>query len=217
MINYAILVGDEYNELSKLLEHLYISIDMSLIKVVQDFNKQSNINYNKIDKLLTSFDIDVYGNYLQSFAKQRNFLLQKCVQDYVFWIDADEIPDTILLQSLPKILLDNPTVDILWIPRENYLINDTDKDIPNDIGPAPAKDGTIGWPDYQGRIHKRLPNIKWGGNAFNGIIHETLTSENTNIAYLPAQKHWSLLHIKKVSEQIKRKQFYDSLKETNLL
>jgi hypothetical protein len=204
MINYAILVGDEYDELNTLLNHLQIYSNIDNIKILIDTHKRSS----KIDSLLTKYNIVPIYNPFKNFSDQRNFLLNQCDKDYIFWIDADETPSVPLLQNLPQILISNPSVDLIYIPRANYLVNDTGESIPSDIGPPAESDGRIGWPDFQGRIHKRLSSIKWSGE-----LHEQLIGF-TNPASLPANYSLSLVHIKKVSEQIKRKQFYMSIDPT---
>ena len=40
--------------------------------------------------------------------------------DYIFHIDADEIPNEVLLKQLPQILEINDT-DLVWVPRINIV------------------------------------------------------------------------------------------------
>jgi hypothetical protein len=66
--------------------------------------------------------------------------------------------------------------------------------------------GWINWPnDYQGRIYRRDPNIKWVGK-----VHEKIEGHKT-FAYCPDEEHWSLYHPKTLNRQIKQNELYSKL------
>ena len=74
-----------------------------------------------------------YGTYFQprqlkvntfefrkDFSALKNYTKSQCSGDYIFHIDADEIPNEILLKQLPQILEINDT-DLVWVPRINIV------------------------------------------------------------------------------------------------
>jgi hypothetical protein len=59
--------------------------------------------------------------------------------------------------------------------------------------------------DYQGRIYRKDPNIKWVGK-----VHEKIEGHKS-FAYLPSEEHWSLYHPKTLNRQIKQNKYYNTL------
>jgi glycosyltransferase involved in cell wall biosynthesis len=55
------------------------------------------------------------------FATFKNHVIPYCTGDYIFFIDADEIPSEDLIQTLPEILEMNPEMDIFLVPRVNTV------------------------------------------------------------------------------------------------
>jgi hypothetical protein len=52
------------------------------------------------------------GKFDRHFANWKNKLNSYCTGDYIFQIDADEIPTKTLIDYLPDIIDGNPTVDV---------------------------------------------------------------------------------------------------------
>lgn len=63
----------------------------------------------------------------------------------------------------------------------------------------------INWCDYQTRIYKNIPEIKWEGK-----VHERIKGTKT-FSLLPAEEVWSLYHPKEITRQEKQNNFYDTL------
>ena len=63
----------------------------------------------------------------------------------------------------------------------------------------------INFPDYQARIYKNDPKIKWEGK-----VHETITGYET-IAELPTEEYLCLLHHKSISKQEQQNKLYETL------
>jgi len=63
----------------------------------------------------------------------------------------------------------------------------------------------INWCDYQMRIWKKKPEIKWRNK-----VHEVLEGHKTFSA-LPAQEEFALYHPKTIERQEKQNEFYDTL------
>jgi glycosyltransferase involved in cell wall biosynthesis len=51
--------------------------------------------------------------------------MNKCTGDYIFQIDADEIPSEVLIDNLPQILEEND-IDVIMVPRINTVEGLTD-------------------------------------------------------------------------------------------
>ena len=67
------------------------------------------------------------------------------------------------------------------------------------------EDNRVNWPDYQWRIWKNLPEIKWKNK-----VHEVLEGYSTYAA-LPAAPKFTLIHPKTISRQEKQNAYYDAL------
>jgi hypothetical protein len=64
----------------------------------------------------------------------------------------------------------------------------------------------VNWPgDYQGRIYKNTPEIKW-----EGLVHEKITGAKTQ-SMLPAEEYLSLKHEKLLSKQKLQNQLYSKI------
>ena len=108
--------------------------------------------------------------------------------DYIFSIDADEIPNKWLIENIHEILESND-VDLIWVPRINTVEGITDEYI-QQWGWRVNEKGWVNWPDYQGRILKNDENIKWSRG-----LHEVITGTD-KIVQLQADPKISLWHIK---------------------
>jgi hypothetical protein len=65
--------------------------------------------------------------------------------------------------------------------------------------------GWVNWPDYQWRIWKNIPEIKWVNK-----VHERLEGFKT-YAPLPADEQFALQHPKSINKQIRQNAYYDTL------
>jgi len=59
--------------------------------------------------------------------------------------------------------------------------------------------------DYQTRIYKNNPKIKW-----EGLVHERIQGVEY-YTYLPEVEHWSLYHPKTIEKQEKQNNFYNTI------
>jgi hypothetical protein len=65
--------------------------------------------------------------------------------------------------------------------------------------------GWVNFPDYQTRIYKNIPEIKWEGK-----VHERIIGTKT-FSPLPAEEVWSLYHPKEITRQEKQNNFYETI------
>lgn len=204
-ISYAITVCDEFEELKKLI---YI--------IQQNIRTEDEIcvlvDKPKASKSLLDFlgDLSLNGilffkeaTFTGNFSEWKNILTEICTGDYIFQIDADELPSEFLLKVLPEILIKN-SIDVILVPRINIVNGITQEHIIKWNWNIEA-DGRINWPDYQWRIYKNIPEVRWINK-----VHERLDGFST-YSKLPKENEYSLIHIKDIKKQEKQNNFYDSL------
>ena len=139
----------------------------------------------------------VEGYFDGHFANWKNTLNKACHGNYIFQIDADEMPNAYLLECLPTILENNPEVDFYWVSRENFVEGITQEHIQKWRWNLDNQN-RINFPDKQGRIYKNTPEIKWQNK-----VHEVLTGYK-QYASLPEVTEFSLNHTKTIQKQIGR-------------
>ena len=63
----------------------------------------------------------------------------------------------------------------------------------------------INWPDYQCRLIRNVPEIKWERK-----VHEIIVGHK-NMGFAPQQAEWALMHNKTIDRQRKQNNFYEKL------
>lgn len=203
-ISYAITVCNEHKELLNLILYLLEKINSEdEIVIVYDQNRVTNevleILENYKDKVLFyPFD------FKQNFLENKNYLNSKCNGDYIFQIDADEIPSEFLILNLKTLLESNP-VDLIITPRKNIVLGLTQEHV-NLWGWNINKQGWVNWPDCQKRIYKNTPEIQWTGHQVHGMV----TGYKTFVE-LPLAEEWSIIHNKTVDRQEKQNERYTKI------
>jgi hypothetical protein len=139
----------------------------------------------------------------KDFATFKNNLIALCSKDYIFQIDADEYPSEWLLDYLPSVLEANPETEVFLVPRINTVEGITQEHI--DKWRWNVEEGRINFPDYQWRIWKNKPEIKWINK-----VHERLDGFGLYTS-LPSLDSCCLYHPKTIERQEKQNQFYDTL------
>ena len=202
-ISYAITVCNELEEITKLLNFLQTNIRKEDEIVIQ--YDESSVTDGVMDylKLMNSMHENhkVIGFPLnKDFATFKNNLKSHCSKDYIFQIDADEIPHEFLVEYVGQVLDENP-VDIVFVPRVNTVKGLTQPHIDKWKWNVNEK-GWVNFPDYQTRIYKNTPDVTWMNK-----VHETITGYNT-FSNFPAEEQWSLYHHKQINKQEKQNEFY---------
>ena len=205
-ISYAITVCNELEEITKLLNFLQLNIrpddeiliqydELSVTDEVKDYITLMD-SMHKNHKVI-GFPLN------KDFATFKNNLKSNCSGDYIFQIDADEIPNAALIEHLPTLIEQNP-VDVIFVPRVNIVQDITQEHIDRWKWNVNDK-GWVNWPDYQLRIYKKTDDIEWGNK-----VHETLTGYDT-FSNFPAEEIWSLYHYKQIDKQEKQNEFYETI------
>ena len=204
-VSYAITVCNELEEIQKLLNFLQVRIrEEDEIVIQYDVESVTNEVMEYLTLMEKMHKYKVIGFPLnKDFASFKNNLKQNCTKDYIFQIDADEIPHEALVEYLPE-LLETNNVDIIFVPRVNTVEGLTQEHIQKWKWNVNEK-GWVNWPDYQARIYRITDTISWGNK-----VHETLTGYDT-FSNFPAQEEWSLYHPKEIKRQEKQNQFYETI------
>jgi len=203
-ISYAITVCNELEEVKRLVNFLLSNKrkeDEIVILYDQSGGTQEVLNY--LDTIKTEVQLRS-GFFKGHFADWKNKLTLLCSGDYIFQIDADEIPCTPIIESLPFILESNPELDVLLVPRVNTVEGLTQEHIQK-WGWNVNSEGWVNWPDYQWRIYRNIPNIKWKNK-----VHEVLEGFKTYTT-LPMEEDYSLYHPKTIDRQEKQNNYYETL------
>ena len=203
-ISYGLTVCNEHEELKNLIEYLFKKIDSEdEIVVVYDQNRVTPEVLKVIEDYkaeATSYPFD----FQQNFLENKNFMNSKCTGDYIFQIDADEIPESFLVKNLKSILEDNP-VDLLITPRKNLVEGLTQEHIQK-WGWNVNEQGWVNWPDAQKRIYKNTSEIKWSGHQVHGMVEGYKT-----FATLPFTEEWSIIHNKTIDRQENQNKRYTKI------
>lgn len=205
-ISYAITVCNELDELRKLLDHMIKNIDSAdEIVVFCDNSKTTPELISYCERLSKQGSIGFYQDTFNNhFANWKNKLKNLCSGDYIFQIDADEIPNEFLIKNLKTLLQENNIIELIWVPRENYVAGLTQNHIIQWSWNVDAMK-RINFPDYQARILKNVPHVIWQNQ-----VHEIIVGAVAQ-ATLPAEPRFCLLHEKTIEKQEKQNNFYDQL------
>lgn len=205
-ISFAITTHNEGEYIQTLFDQIipYCEKTGDEIVVLDDnstdeFTSQILYTYSDQDK------ISLHHHSLNNnFAEHKNYLNALCNGEYIFQIDADETLYPNLLTYLHDIVENNTEVDLFVVPRVNIVTGLTDEDIQkwnwnvNELG-------WIQWPDYQTRLYRNTPAIRWEGK-----VHERIVGYKT-MAPLPAEEEWAISHIKEIDRQRKQNEFYNKI------
>ena len=205
-ISYAITVCNEFVEIQKLISFI-LKNKRNEDEIIILFDSKNGDP--AIEEYLRSHSVNgefiwVKGEFGNHFADWKNKLTKLCSGDYIFQIDADELPHTKLMESLPEILEKNSHNDVFLVPRVNTVECILDEHI-NKWGWRLNEKKWINWPDNQWRIYKNNGTIKWINK-----VHERLDGFKT-FASLPPIEEFALYHPKTIDRQEKQNQYYDTL------
>ena len=204
-ISYAITVCNEIEELTRLLNFLQNTItenDEIVIQYDETGVTPEVLDYLNIMEKMHKYKV-VGFPLNKDFATFKNNLSNYCDGDYIFQIDADELPSEYLVRWLPEVLESNP-VDVIYVPRINTVEGLTQSHIDKWKWNV-NESGWVNFPDYQMRIYKNQKGIEW-----TRPVHEIVVGWET-FSNFPAQEEWCLSHPKEIKRQEKQNQFYETI------
>ena len=204
-ISYSILTHNETDSLSKLIDWIVTWKDEEDELVILDDYSDNEKTKEILDTMCSIHEIKFEQRHLlKDYGGQKNHLKNMCSGDYIFNLDADELPNKWLMKNIKTILEANPTIDLYWVPRVNTVDGLTQEHIDKWRWNINEK-GWVNFPDYQGRIWRNRPNIMW-----KNPVHEVLVGYKEH-TYLPAEEQFCFYHPKDIGRQEKQNEKYDGI------
>ena len=204
-ISYSMLVHNETDTLEKLLKFLVKwKQPQDEIVILDDYSDDEKTK-QILDFYVSAHDIVFeQRNLLGDFASQKNYLKNMGSGDYSFNLDADEMISLWLIKNIHEIIEANEGIDLIYLPRINTVEGLTQQHIQT-WGWQVNQEGWINFPDWQGRVFRNRPNIRWQYK-----VHEMITGYQT-YATLPMEKPFCILHPKTISKQEEQNQKYSRI------
>ena len=102
-ISYSILTHNETDSLLKLIEFLVKhKDDEDEIVILDDYSDNEKTN-EILDSVVSIYEIKFESRHLlKDYAGQKNYLKNLCTGDYIFNLDADELPNKSLMKNIKK-------------------------------------------------------------------------------------------------------------------
>jgi hypothetical protein len=212
-ITYAVTVCNEFIEIQQLIafllkhkrlqDEIVVQMDLNL----GDINNQTE-DKNQVFAYLMKHQEQghirvIFYPLNNDFAQFKNHLTDQCTGDYIFQIDADEMINEYICRLLPQVLEANQ-VDVIRVPRINTVNGLTTEHIQRWQWNVNEK-GHVNFPDYQWRIYRNTPEIRWENK-----VHEILIGYKT-ISHLPIDTEFCLIHEKTIERQERQNNYYDTL------
>ena len=193
-ISYSILTHNETKTLEKLLQSLITyKQPQDEIVVLDDYSDDAKTEAILDYYTSTGDIISEQRNLVGDYGTQKNYLKNMCSGDYSFNLDADEMISHWFMKDIHEILEGNE-VDLIFVPRINTVEGITEQHV-RSWGWSINEKGWINYPDWQGRIFRNRPNIRW-----EKPVHEQLTGFQT-YAHLPQEQKYSIVHPKTIERQ----------------
>jgi hypothetical protein len=202
-ISYAIPVCNEFTEIQRLLDFLIENkrVEDEIIVLYDSNNGSPEVGEYLVKvKGIRWFPFPFDGH----FANMKNKLTSECSGDYIFQIDADEMLSLDGLTSIPKIIENNPIIEVYRVPRINTVIGLTPEHIQK-WGWNINEQEWVNFPDLQWRIYKNDSKIKWKNK-----VHEVLEGYGI-YSELPYNEEFCLIHEKTIERQEKQNDYYNTL------
>lgn len=203
-ISYAITVCNELEEVKRLVNFLLSNKRTEDEIVILFDDKGTEEVWNYLIQVEGDIAILHRAQFRNDFSEWKNKLTSLCDGDYIFQIDADELPTESLISNLPYILEVNQEVDVFLVPRINTVEGLTQQHIRQWRWMVNEK-GWVNFPDYQWRIYRNDPSIKWKNK-----VHEVIEGHKTS-TLLPAEEAYCLYHPKTIDRQERQNNYYDTL------
>lgn len=206
-ISYCTTVCNEYEELVRLIDILesVIRPEDEICILVDEPKTTDSIKTFLDGKVSVPNFIVKYSEFKGNFADWKNEMSDIATGDYIFNLDADEFIDRCLVKRLPVILNQNSKVDLIHVPRINKVEGITEEYIKSQNWYVDSQD-RINYPDVQGRIYRKSPDIRWTGK-----VHERVGGQFKAISFLPNLDPFHIYHYKTFDKQVQQNNLYAKL------
>jgi glycosyltransferase involved in cell wall biosynthesis len=201
-LSYLITCHNETDSLDKLLskliehkkdDHEIILLDdysdnPKTVEIIQKYKSEVNFYQRDLDK---------------NYGAHKNYGIEQCKGQWIFQLDADELPTDELVKNIDPILQSNSQNEVIWLPRLNYFVGVTELDV-NNWGWR-LHDGMINFPDYQSRLYRNKTNIR-----YQRRLHEKVEGYKS-YTFIPPQKDYAIIHEKTIEKQRQTNVNYNKL------
>lgn len=202
-LSYAVTVCNEFVEIQRLLSYLLErkQVDDEIVVLYDAKNGNPEVEmYLRSHSVNGEFNWHK-GEFAGDFSVWKNRLTRFCSNEYIFQLDADEIPSDTLMDSLDTLL--EYGLDVYFLPRVNTVEGLTEGHIKKWGWQLNSK-GWVNYPDLQGRLYRNKPEIYWQGK-----VHERLTGFETYCTF--DAEELALLHPKTIQRQERQNNYYNTL------
>ena len=219
-VSYLITCCNETYTLQRLLETIGTLIKNSDDEVVVLIDKDCK-NNEKTISLLQEFAAKMSCEIVEKktckiiehslnndYGSHKNFGVEKCSGDWIMAIDGDELlPNALLDENLHALIESNPNIEAYAIPRINDFRGVTQEHA-NQWGWKLTNSPTlnrpiVNFPDYQWRLFKNIPTIR-----FKKRLHEKIEGYLL-YSILPEEENYAIYHDKTIETQIATNRRYN--------
>lgn len=119
-ISLCMIVKNEEDTIARCLDSVFDIVDEVIVVDTGSTDNTEDIVRNYTDKVY-------HFKWIDDFSAARNYSFSKATQDYIFWMDADDVllePDRIKFKELKQTL--NPEVDVV-IMKYNMSVKDKEQ------------------------------------------------------------------------------------------
>jgi glycosyltransferase involved in cell wall biosynthesis len=191
-LSYLITTHNETTSLDKLLSKLVSSLKPNQEIVVIDDHSTNPDTLAVFEKYQNSIQLRLH-RLDNNYGAQKNFGIDSCRGEWIFQLDGDEYPTDALLEHIELLIKQNDVNDVIWLPRCNNFTGVTQADI--DMWGWRMVEGMVNFPDYQSRLYKRKPNIR-----YKKRLHERVEGYDS-YTIIPPQKEYAIVHEKTIEKQ----------------
>ena len=204
-ISYGVTVCNEETEIQELVTFLLKHKELQDEIVITYDSKNGS---KGVEEYLRTHSVNGEFNWHPfefdgNFSALKNHTKNMSSGDYIFHLDADEIPHETLMEQIHTILEMNE-VDLIWLPRIN-TVEGLSQDHIDKWGWKVTEKDWVNFPDYQSRVFRNDEKIKWERK-----VHEQITGCKT-YAHLPPHEELSLYHHKTIEKQEQQNELYSTL------
>lgn len=207
-ISYLVTCKNEGYPLQFLLETLFKYKDDAETIILDDYSDdEDTLSVLQNSEKRSNGFFKVHKHHLnKNYSEHKNYGKSLCRGEWIFQIDADEMPSEVLLTNLHDILNVNPNVELFWLPRINKFTGVTDAHAKQWGWDINNPNKWVNWNsgDYQGRLLQNIPRLQW-----KRPLHEKIEGFKIE-SWFPREEDFALVHTKTIEKQIETNLGYNT-------